>query len=174
MSIRLIIIGMNLRDLAQVRHARGISQGELAHRSRTSLATIQNIEAGRANPSLATLERIVHELGLRLELKNTPLDWGRLVSLGLPLLTTQATSVRADKDLLRNALSTLSAKTLQALADPRDVSALRSWLSALRGHYPRLWEQFAPHLSLWIDKQKLSGPEIKLRRIALSKLADYL
>ncbi|MBU6376643.1 MAG: helix-turn-helix transcriptional regulator [Bdellovibrionales bacterium] len=165
---------MNLRRLARVRHARGISQSELANRSRTSLATIQNIEAGRANPSLATLERIVHELGLRLELRNTPPDWGRLASLGLPLLTTQETFVRPEKDLLRQELSTLSTDTLHALVDPREAGAMRAWLSALHDHYPQLWDRLAPHLNQWLEKQKLSGPEIKLRRIALSKLADYL
>ncbi|NDD90534.1 XRE family transcriptional regulator [bacterium] len=165
---------MNLRRLARLRHARGLSQSELAHRSRTSLATIQNIEAGRANPSLATLERIGHQLGLRLEFKSTPPDLGRLASLGLPLLANKKISVRPDKDLLRQELSTLSTDTLHALIEPREAGAMRAWLSALHDHYPQLWERFAPHLSLWMEKQKLSGPEIKLRRIALTKLADYL
>jgi len=165
---------MNLRRLARVRLARGISQSELAHRAGTSLATVQNIEAGRANPSLATLERIVHELGLRLEFKSTPLDWTHFASLGVPLLTAPAAPLRPDKELLRQELSTLSPDALSALTDPREAAALRSWLRALQDHYPQLWARWAPHLSSWMKKQELSGPEIKLRRIALSRLAEYL
>jgi len=165
---------MDLRCLARVRHARGISQTELAHRSDTSLATIQNIESGRANPSLATLERILYVLGLRLELKNTPLDWTRLASLGVPLLASTDTLVRPDKGLLQQELSNLSPEVLRSIHDPREASALKAWLQALQDHYPHTWNRFAPHLSSWLKKQKLSGSEIKLRRIALSNLAGYL
>jgi DNA-binding XRE family transcriptional regulator len=151
-----------------------MSQGELAHRAHTSLATIQSIEAGRANPSLTTLERVIHVLGLRLELKNTPPDWTRLASVGVPLLMSGEFSVRPDKELLKQELLNLSVDTLHSLTDPREASALRSWLRALHDHYPQVWARYAPHLSSWLKKQRLSGPEIKLRRIALSNLAGYL
>jgi len=165
---------MDLKRLTRVRHARAITQSDLAHRAHTSLATIQNIEAGRANPSLATLERIIHVLGLRLELVNTPPDWTRLTSLGVPLLASHEASLRPDKELLQQELANLSLDTLNAVIDPREKSALKSWLKALQDHYPRIWNRSAPHLTSWLKKQKISGPEIKLRRIALSNLAGYL
>src|SRR5690349_6008984 len=114
---------LDLRRLANARKARGLSQSEIAHRARTSLATIQNIEAGNANPALATVERIFKVLGLRLELRSAPLDWDRLASLGVPILAGGQVSIRPDKDMLKQELFNLSPDALNAITDPREKSA---------------------------------------------------
>jgi y4mF family transcriptional regulator len=47
----------------------GITQQDLAVFSGVSLRTIGEIEAGKANPSIETLNRIVEGLGLEIDLK---------------------------------------------------------------------------------------------------------
>jgi transcriptional regulator with XRE-family HTH domain len=174
--IRHIILDMplNLRSVAQARRSRGLSQSEVAHRSKTSLATIQNIEAGRANPELATLERIFRVLGLELNLKSAAWNWNPLCSLGVPLLHSGKNKLRPDRELLKFTLGILSQESLAALTDSREISALKSWLRALKDHYPELWAQSASHLQNWIQEQDLTGAEIKLRRLALANLAGFL
>jgi transcriptional regulator with XRE-family HTH domain len=52
--------------LVQVRHAAGLSQGELARRARTSRPTLSAYEHGRKSPTLATTERLLAEAGYQL------------------------------------------------------------------------------------------------------------
>jgi y4mF family transcriptional regulator len=47
----------------------GITQQDLADFSGVSLRTIREIEAGKANPSIETLNSIVDVLGLEIDLK---------------------------------------------------------------------------------------------------------
>jgi predicted transcriptional regulator len=51
--------------IAQRRKNLGMTQGELSALSRVSLATVQNIEAGRANPALGTVEKMCSALSDR-------------------------------------------------------------------------------------------------------------
>jgi transcriptional regulator with XRE-family HTH domain len=53
--------------LAEERAASEMSLGALAARSRVSVGTIRAIEAGRSNPSLATVLSVVEALGLSLD-----------------------------------------------------------------------------------------------------------
>ena len=155
---------MNLSRLAHARKARGLSQSEVASRARTSLATIQNIEAGRANPSLETVERIFKILGLRLVIQDAPPAWDRLISLGVPLVANDSVSIRPDRELLRVELSKLSADSIDTITDTREKSALVSWLKALHDHYPLFWNRFAHHLDAWLKAQEFSAAEIKIGR----------
>jgi transcriptional regulator with XRE-family HTH domain len=52
--------------LTRVRHAAGLSQGELARRARTSRSTLSAYENGRKSPTLATVERLLAEAGYQL------------------------------------------------------------------------------------------------------------
>ncbi len=54
-------IGASLR---KTRRAKGLSQRRLADQTRIANATISQIEAGKANPTIATLERIASGLGV--------------------------------------------------------------------------------------------------------------
>lgn len=71
--------------IRETRRLLGISQTALAVRAGVSLATVQNIEAGRANPSLSTLERLLAPLGLGLAVEPRQADWDALAAFGLPL-----------------------------------------------------------------------------------------
>ncbi len=57
----------NLIRLA--RYEKGLSQRELARRARTSQSTLSAYEAGRKEPSLETLARIVRSAGLDLRIQ---------------------------------------------------------------------------------------------------------
>lgn len=46
-----------------------ISQQDLAEMSGVGLATIKSIECGKANPSIATLEKLLFVLGMELEIR---------------------------------------------------------------------------------------------------------
>jgi len=60
----------NLIKVARLKS--GLSQRELARRARTSQSTIATYEAGRKEPTLPTLARIVAAAGLDLRIRLTP------------------------------------------------------------------------------------------------------
>lgn len=61
---------MNIAEIIkQSRTNLGISQTDLAEISEVSLATIKDIERGKGNPSLSTIEKIADTLGLELRLE---------------------------------------------------------------------------------------------------------
>jgi len=72
--------------LRESRTLQGLTQTELAHRSGVSLPTVQNLEAGRANPTLATLQAVLNALGLELSLEPRSADWDELALCGAPLM----------------------------------------------------------------------------------------
>lgn len=57
------------QEIKRHRAALGISQTDLAEISEVSLATIKDIERGKGNPSLSTIEKIAETLGLELRLE---------------------------------------------------------------------------------------------------------
>lgn len=60
---------------SEVRAARvgaGLSQRELARRAGTSQATLSAYEAGRKQPSVATLQRLLSVTGAELVVRDTP------------------------------------------------------------------------------------------------------
>jgi transcriptional regulator with XRE-family HTH domain len=50
------------QNIAHLRHDRGMSQVELAHRVGTSFPRISEIESGKGNPTVKTLEKIAQAL----------------------------------------------------------------------------------------------------------------
>lgn len=61
---------MNIaKDIKERRSQLGISQQDLAEISEVSLATIKDIERGKGNPSLTTLEKIADVLGMEIVLQ---------------------------------------------------------------------------------------------------------
>lgn len=57
------------KDIKERRSQLGISQQDLAEISEVSLATIKDIERGKGNPSLTTLEKIADVLGMKIVLQ---------------------------------------------------------------------------------------------------------
>lgn len=87
--------------IRQMRLERGITQTELAKVAGTSQPAIARLEAGRLSPSLDTVERILHGLGLRLQLTTAEIDVG------------------VDRTLIAQALRLTPAQRLRKLAQER-------------------------------------------------------
>jgi transcriptional regulator with XRE-family HTH domain len=61
------------RNLASLRHARGLTQAALAKTAGLPRSTIANLESGDGNPSLAVLAKVAGELGVPIdELLSSP------------------------------------------------------------------------------------------------------
>jgi transcriptional regulator with XRE-family HTH domain len=164
---------MNIsRILRQARLQKKLSQMEVARRSHISLATIQNIEAGRANPEWDTLSALLKALSLKIEVQSQPLDWLLLASLGCPLLMNSTHPTEPNRSDLVEFLATTDISLHKTQMDDRQTLALANWLWALRDHYPSLWEQTHRVTRKWLET--LQPANIKLRRLALSRLATYL
>lgn len=62
------IILMNIQDVMKSqRKALGISQQDLADMSEVAISTIKQIESGKGNPSLSTVEKIMDILGMEIK-----------------------------------------------------------------------------------------------------------
>ena len=61
---KLKAFGIHLRNL---REKKGLSQEELAHRAEISYNSLNTIENGKLNPSLATLHAIADGLGVKVK-----------------------------------------------------------------------------------------------------------
>lgn len=156
------------------RKQRGLTQIELANLSQVGIATIQNIEAGKANPEIKTLEKILSAMGLELVSQKKPINWDLLTSLGIPLLRSSgAEMVRPDKALLLSTLPDLIAVLANLDKHNRESSAIISFLWALQDHYPTTYSRIAKVQRSQIEKQFMYGTP-KLRRLSIAKLQEYL
>ncbi len=173
--IRPNIIGMTdlAETLKRARADNGISQGELASLSGVSLATIQNIESRRANPAWSTLVALMKALNLSLEIYGNAIDWDTLSALGCPLLDKDPRPREwlASRMLLLQSLRALNLPLAGVKRDSREGRALSAWFSALRDHYPSIWESTPAAVKNFILNEASS---LKLRRLALQKLGEYL
>ncbi len=162
------------RVLKQTRLQRQLTQMEVARRSYISLATIQNIEAGRGNPSWDTLLTLFKILGLKIQLQPVSLDWPLLIALGCPLMahTTSGPSPAPDKEKMINTLQFIDFSQHNSEMASREKQAVLSWLWALHDHYFSIWKFVHPKTKKWFLSHS-SLLSIKLRRLALTQL-DYL
>lgn len=161
------------------RRRKKLSQPDLARAAGVSLATIQNIESGRANPSLSTLTRVLAPLGLGVEIGPIAADRGALIALGLPLSGAADPLPVRDLSVLRHhverALDELEGAPGAAGAE-RLRDCLQALALALRLHFPSAtsaWFETSPRL-LELVAQEPPGRVIKLYRIALARVAEYL
>jgi predicted transcriptional regulator len=61
---------MDIKDVMKSRReALQLSQQDLAEMATVSLATIKDIERGKGNPSLSTVQKILEVLGMEIEYK---------------------------------------------------------------------------------------------------------
>lgn len=61
---------MGIKDVMKSRReALQLSQQDLAEMATVSLATIKDIERGKGNPSLSTVQKILEVLGMEIEYK---------------------------------------------------------------------------------------------------------
>lgn len=163
------------------RRALGLTQAQLSSLSGVSLPTVQLIESGRANPELATVERLLSVLGLETQFIPKKADWDFLVSCGVPLTVLQQnekkrvlkefpTKSRFVEEMRLALLEVCSAK--DSGEDNRKLKAVAATLIALQTHYPSVYAEFSGSEKVK-EMIKLKGIE-KLRRIALAGLMKML
>lgn len=157
------------KTVSQVRRRRGLTQIELAQRAGVGLATIQNIESERANPSLETLLAIFKVLRIQIQLdaEASSIDWPTLSALGCPIMNDRASNQSPSVNRLLEEIGTLNPEEFK----PREAKAVAAWLAAIRDHYPSVWRRIPYGIRAWSQNQDFSH---KLRRTALERLADYL
>ena len=63
-----ILLGMKIQEVMKLqRKALGITQQDLADMSEVAISTIKQIESGKGNPSLSTVEKIMDILGMEVK-----------------------------------------------------------------------------------------------------------
>ncbi len=160
--------------IKSARRSLKMSQSELAVSAGVSLATLQNIESGRANPELATLKSVLAPLGLELLVRPAVIDLRTFAAFGLPLLG-EASPPRASNvlDLIR-AVQKYTPLLVRLKEGGREEQALASWLWAIRDHYASLWAHIPVPLKNWFSSRSPDSLKIKLRRLALAKLSEFM
>ena len=175
------------RRIRRRRRALGLTQAVVAARARVSLATMENLEAGRANPTLSTLRDVLGPLGLELEIRSEAADWDALVPFGLPL-SSFSNAARPAAGLLRGDPAEIPALVRRAAADlespepgpdaERKGEALAAFLLALGTHFPttcKAWFGTAPELGRFLPfDTHPAGRVIKLARVARRTLSEIL
>jgi len=170
LNMKVSLFGKLIRE---ARLSLGLTQQELAHRAAVSLATLQNIEAGRANPELNTVSRLAESVGYRLSLTPHQPRIDDLIPYGLPLMSeTPGPRIRPTRQSLIEILNLSAPTWLNRRLGAREHDALIAFLSALRDHFPSVWKELAPNIRESMKKQR--PVRAKLRRMALSFLAEYL
>lgn len=164
-------------NIALKRHQVGLSQSKLAHEAGVSLPTIQNLEAGKGNPTLDVLEKVARALGESIEWLTPPIDWEEGSWLGIPLLGGKRRFTgfpHPDRlvHFLRRTFQNLKTVPLQE----RELQALGALLMALKQHFHRFYrDRVKSEVAEEILSRVEDDPKVlKLRRIALSRLAEYL
>jgi transcriptional regulator with XRE-family HTH domain len=168
-----------LDSLRTIRQQLGTTQVELAYQSGISLPSIQNMEAGRGNPSIETLHAVAESLGLKLKFSAKSANWDNLAFLGAPLITLSPAIAVAD---LKSLLGTLKDACVelrysdQVPDQERKLEALQALILALEGHFPKIFKKYCSSSTLicGLKPTVITGKLIKLRRIAIARLAEYL
>jgi len=161
------------------RKALGLSQVALSVRSGVSLPTLQRIESGKGNPSLATLESLIAALDLELSCHERSIDWDELAAFGLPLHRREIRHVRKTRENFFKAMFRACSifEQERRLPDfPRKKEALIGILLALKLHYASLYKDLCRRCPMveQLFHDTIEGKHIKLKRLALAKLGTYL
>lgn len=106
-------------------------------------------------------------------------DWDALVALGLPLAPSTPKTIRRGEKVLAKHLR-LGAMELSKnawdLEKGRKVEAFQALLLGLKLHFPSFYARYvasSPIVSQF-EPEVLTGRLIKLERIAVARLAEYL
>jgi len=139
--------------------------------SGVSVPFIQQVESGRANPSVNTASALLSSLGLAFQITSLPPDWKVLSKLGVPI-AEQPKQIEWHGKKSEVSLRMAYSFVLKNKNFVREREAIESYLIAIRDHYPTFFRRFkdlAPDLP-----KTLSGRLIKLRRISLGYLGKVL
>jgi len=165
--------------LREGRRKAGLTQAELSRLADVSLATVQNVEAGRANPSWQVLSGLLAPVGLALECRRLAPDWDLLCVLGLPLSPQRVVNARPSGPLLLAQLRLAALELEGDVPDPdraRKVEAVQALLFSLRAHFPTFFRgqvEKSPLLCALVPREP-SGRIIRLSRVVVGILAEYL
>lgn len=171
---------MLLSVLRQHRKNLGLSQQELAQQCQLSLATLQAIEANRANPTLQSCERLLNAMGLQLHIIEAAPNWDVLSALGIPIapmgkgselfLTLSAANLCRCLKLACRYL----AKHPRRLV--RERKAVQATLLAIERHWSGLYGDLlsADPFVQGVFPRRITGEHLKLYRMAKSSLGHFL
>lgn len=161
-----------LNKIGMIRNMFGLTQLDICRESGLSLASVQNVETGKANPSISTLEALADCLGLELHLVEAPPNWENLVICGLPLQVELSSKAKASLTMLKRDLRRI---VIQENLSERESDALTALLWAIEDHYPSIFTKYFSGKAFLIYSNKpKTGKLIKLRRNALAVLGTYL
>lgn len=165
-------------NLRKLRSDFGYSQTKLSHKSKVSLPTIQNIEAGKANPTIDILEKIIKAFGYRLKLEPLEFNINVAIDLGVPLTRNLSFTYnfKPNAKLLIDEVKKWHHVFMINCLNEREEIALVSFLMALNDHFYAFYQDeiSSPLFNKKISEYRKSGKAIKLRRIALTNLSKYL
>ena len=168
-----------LTTVRAMRSAARLTQARLADLAGVSLATLQKIEAGTANPALGTIRRVLAVLGLELRVQPRAVEWDALARLGLPLRPDRVVHGEADPArlpvLVRHAALALSTDRGSGRY-ARHEDAFRALLFALRSHFPTTYRRMFDGCREVeaLTPTRPAGRVIKLARIAKQRLAEVV
>ncbi len=156
------------------RNQLGLTQSDLSRLSGISVATIQNLEAGIANPSFESLTALLSALELELHVSSIPVKWDFLAICGLPIFQVEDFSEPPDPlKMAKELCKAIEPSILNENSRVRD--AIQALLIAVKIHYPKVFRQYFNDKKFdAILKRAFDGRVIKLEKIALAKLGRYL
>lgn len=170
--------------IKKLRTEHGLTQAKLSQLSKISLPSIQNIERGLGNPEWNTITALLDALELEPQFISKKPDWELLATLGTPITSAQKTShkfknIHPTADLLLSELKKAAQELQQnphVFLSERKTEALQSLLLSIKSHFPTFFKKniASSPLLMELDPKKITGKMIKLKRIALTKLATYL
>ena len=156
----------------------GLNQSELAFQAGCCLATIQNIEAGVANPSIETLKVICEALGLEIEAQTSKVNWKRLCDYGLVTEEFSSNLLKSENlnqfEFLK--LLSLAVTEVKDLYDSNNRRALRALLFAIGEEFPKFFKKrFAKNLNIQNLLYKPMTPrELRLSESSRERLRLFL
>jgi transcriptional regulator with XRE-family HTH domain len=164
--------------LSHNRKVYGLSQVALAVKSGVSLPTIQNIEAGKSNPSLDVIEKLGAALGFLILFEQKEPEWSLLSDHGLPLLDNFNTHQNNMSDRIQfvNELLLACVWISEKSNCEREREALQALVVAIRDHYSTFYNKNLAHSKSvqQLSHLPMTGRVIKLRRIAIASLSRWL
>jgi transcriptional regulator with XRE-family HTH domain len=170
-----------VNTIAKRRKALGLSQVSLAEWSGISLPTIQNIESGKANPSLALFEKLGGVLGFEVSTVQTPLDWDVFCDLGLPLSKREngATPLSLLKPihLIRFLIdAAIELKNNDAFDRERKSEAISGLILAIQIYFPTFYrKKILTQKGLYpFIPTEITGRLVKMKNHAGAILSQYL
>lgn len=161
-----------MRQIRQLRKQKKMTQFELAQSARIGIASLQNIESGKANPSLETLEKLLSALGYQLAITKMSSKSFQWTDLGLPLMDEQTLAPPKSGPQLRQEIQNLRVQHLASLKDHRTKMAVAAFFSALKDHFPSIYSSLDLEFRTELEVHFFRNIPLKLRRISIAWLAE--